>query len=121
MAIDAAAQASSATISPIRIGVCSRLNLASVGASISMAESAASSEASSSPTGVASTKPPFGPPRTTPGVASACRARKPALVNSTMLTRNSRSSPLRRATSLTMRPSATLRIATPSTNQKCDG
>ena len=73
------------------------------------------------PAGVASTNPPFGPSSTTPGVANACSARNPALVSSTIDTRKSRSSPLRRATSLTIRPRATLIRATPNTSQKCDG
>ncbi len=72
------------------------------------------------PTGVARTNPPFGPLSTMAGVASACRARKPALVSSTIETRKSRSSWLRRATSLTIRPSATFTTATARTSQKCD-
>ena len=78
-------------------------------------------EARMRPAGVASTNPPFGPSSTTPGVANACSARNPALVSSTIDTRKSRSSPLRRATSLTIRPRATLSRATPNTSQKCDG
>ena len=51
---------------------------------------AAKPDASSSPTGVARMNPPLGPLRTTPGVAKACRARKPALVRSTIDTRKRR-------------------------------
>jgi hypothetical protein len=86
-----------------------------------IADAAAKAEASNSPIGVASTKPAFGPPSTTPGVASACRPKKPALVSSTIETRNSRGSSLRRATSLTSSPRITFTTATPKTSQKCDG
>jgi hypothetical protein len=54
----------------------------------------------------------------TPGVASACRAKKPALVRNTSETRKSRASVWRRAVTLIRAPRTTFTPATTSTNQK---
>ena len=65
----------------------------------SVADAAAKTPASRSPTGVASSKPAFFPSRT-PGVASACRPRKPALAMSASEMRKSRASRRLRAATL---------------------
>ena len=83
-------------------------------------ETAANAEATTSPTGVASSKPAFLPSRT-PGVASACSPRKPALDRHASETRNSRASRRRRPALLTAQPSPTLAAAASSTSQKCAG
>ena len=85
------------------------------------ADSAANAEASSSPTGLATTNPVFDPGISTPGVASAWRPRNAAPTSSAIDTRNSRTSPCRRAISLVSRPRPTLSRAARRTIQKCAG
>ena len=72
-----------------------------------------------SPAGVATWKPPLRVCRITPGVASACSPRKPALERKARLTRNRRASARRRACSLIWAPMATVTAAVASTSQKC--
>lgn len=62
----------------------------------SMAEIAANTLPRTSPTGVASSNPAFAP-TSTPGVASACRPRKPAPTMNASETTNRRASCRRRA------------------------
>ena len=83
-------------------------------------DAAANTPASTRPTGVASSKPAFGP-RSTPGVASAWRPRKAALATKASEIRSSRASRRRRAAVVTLKPSAVATSAAPSTSQKCAG
>ncbi len=87
----------------------------------SSAEAAANAAARKSPIGVAITNPAFLSASTTPGVAKACSARKPALANKAIATRNSRGSSRCRAASLARRPRTTFTTAIPRTSQKWDG
>ena len=66
-------------------------------------------------------KPAFFFSSSTPGVASACSARKPALVTNARETRNSRASPSLRAASPDRYPSTTLISAVIRTSQKWAG
>jgi hypothetical protein len=75
----------------------------------------------SSPTRAATENPAVMSSSRTPGVASACRPRNPALASSAIDTRKVRSSSRRDAASLAIRPSATLTPATVSTSQKREG
>jgi|SoiMethySBSTD1v2_1073268.scaffolds.fasta_scaffold678903_1 hypothetical protein len=86
----------------------------------STAESTAKPAANNNPTLAASENPAVLPSSSTPGVASACRPRNPALVNSAIETKKVRLSSRRVAASLATTPSATFTAATPSTSQKCD-
>ena len=56
-----------------------RSTIAARGPASELTEAAANADAISNPIGVATTNPVFGWDRRTPGVASACRPRKPAL------------------------------------------
>ena len=85
------------------------------------AESAASAPASTSPTGVAITKPRFGLSSRTPGVASACRARKPEAARNESETRWTRRSPRRRAATPVAYASTAFSPAVTRTSQKWDG
>ena len=88
--------------------------------SSSIAADAAKAPASSSPTGVASSKPAFFP-RRTPGVASACSPKKLALTMHASEMRRRRASRRRRAAVVTPQLSAVAIAAAPSTIQKCAG
>ena len=81
-------------------------------------EAAAKNDAMNRPTGVAMTNPAFGESSSTPGVASACRPRKPALARKDNETRTKRASRCRVATTFVMYASATLPAAVSRTNQK---
>src|SRR5215216_5449111 len=74
-----AAQAARAAMSALRMTVRRLISAAAVAGAKSSADAAAKAPATSRPTGVAITKPVFLPLSRTPGVASACRPRKPAL------------------------------------------
>jgi hypothetical protein len=87
----------------------------------STADAAAKMLAIARPTGVATTKPAFFFSSRTPGVASACSARKPALVTNARETRNRRASSSRRAASPARYPSTTLSSAVIRTSQKWAG
>ncbi len=87
----------------------------------SSADAAAKSDARSRPTGVAITNPAFGESTSTSGVASACRARKPAAVRNASETRKSRASARRLAASPVDTASTTLMSAAARTSQKCEG
>jgi hypothetical protein len=115
-----AAQPAINRISPARIHRIV-LRLSARRRSAITAEADASSDASNKPTGVAMVNPWLGPASRTPGVASACRARKPALASSAKETRNSRASSRVAAASLVITASITLTTATASTSQKCAG
>jgi hypothetical protein len=67
----------------------------------STAEAAANRLPTTSPMGVASSNPAFGP-TSTPGVASACRPRKPAPAMNASETSSSRASWRRRAATVTL-------------------
>lgn len=116
---DTTAHAATATPSAALIQVCERGPGAQ--APRSSAEAAANPDASSRPTGFATTNPLFEPGSRMPGVASACSPRKAAPVSSAIETRNSRASLCLRAISLVSRPSPTLSSAARSTIQKCIG
>ena len=105
--------------SPARIQRSRRTIDALCSAVKSRPETAARIEARNNPIGVAITKPVFFPSSSTPGVASACRARKPALVRNASPTKNTRASPRRLAASLITSPSSAETSATEKTNQKC--
>jgi hypothetical protein len=81
-------------------------------------DATANTDAIASPTGWARSKPMFGWEIRMPGVASACRARNPAVVRKASETRNSRASVCRRAVTLIRAPSHTLTPATTRTSQK---
>src|SRR5437870_430538 len=65
---------------------------ADAGAEPKSDDAATKKDATARPTGVAITKPAFFPATITPGVASACSARKPALVRKASETRYTRGS-----------------------------
>ena len=85
------------------------------------ADAAAKPDATSSPIGVAMTKPSVRPSTNTPGVDSACSPRNPAADRKASETRNSRASPRWRAASPVAKASEALIEAAPSTSQKCAG
>ena len=84
----------------------------------SIDDQAANTAAIRSPTGVAITNPAFFPSSRTPGVASACSPRKPALERKAIDTRKSRASERREAASFVSAPSATLTSEIERTSQK---
>ena len=84
-------------------------------------DAAANPAATSSPTGVASAKPAFVVGRSTPGVASACRPRKPAAERKASDTRKTRASPRSRAADPVAYASTALTAPAASTIQKCAG
>jgi len=98
-----------------------RIKSADLSGLSSSEEAAAKPAPSRSPIGVAITKPLFGDSRRTPGVASACRPRKPALARKVSETRKSRASARRRAASLVTTARTTLVSAAVSTSQKWAG
>ena len=91
------------------------------GSPYSTAEAAAKAPATTRPIGVARTKPAFFPARMTPGVASACSPRKPALTANASPIRSSRPSRRRRALSVIAKASTMQTTAVASTSQKCAG
>jgi hypothetical protein len=84
-------------------------------------DSAANTEPSAIPTGVASTNPAFGVSSRTRGVARACSPRKPADDRNVNATSNTRGSPRRSAAAPMPWARTALSKAVSSTNQKCEG
>src|SRR4051794_10466723 len=84
-------------------------------------DTAASTDAMSSPTGVATTNPAFDAGSSTPGVARACRPRTPAAATNESPTSTSRASPRRRAASADTKPRARLMRPVTRTSQKWEG
>ena len=98
-----------------------RMIASEVRSGYSIAEAAASSPATTSPTGVASTNPALPFSSSTPGVASACSPRNPALARNASPISSSRASFRRRPASLTATASPALTTPATSTIQKCAG
>ena len=94
---DATPQTASSATSPSCSSRAWRMTSIPRPADSSVLEAAANAAATSSPTGVAIAKPAFGPVSRTPGVASACRPRKPAADRNASETRKTRASPRTRA------------------------
>jgi hypothetical protein len=117
-ASDQTAHPASTIRRPKRSDCSCRMSARLRAAPMSRPESAAKQPPRKSPTGVATTNPVFLPASSTPGVASACSARKPLLARKTSETRKTRASPRLRATSLMARPSTALTTAMPKTSQK---
>ena len=96
----------------------SRMRRAAAVGDQSIPDAKASRPPTHRPTGVASTNPAFGCSTSTLGVARACNPRKPAATRKAHATSNRRGSDRRPAAPAIRTPSATFRIAVPSTSPK---
>jgi hypothetical protein len=112
------AAATSTTARIARAGTCHR-TIRSAAAGVSSADdSRASPLARNSPMGAAIVKPRLLPGSSTPGVASACRPRKPDTAMNASDTRKSRASDRVRACSLMRTDKPRLIAATPATSHR---